>query len=163
MKRAILIVLDSLGVGALPDAENYGDAGAHTLDHIAEAMTDFKIPNLVKLGLGNIDGVTKVTRENSPSRSLRQAGGTVKGQGYHHRALGDRRSVYRDSLQNLPKVSEGIHGPPMKRPSVRKRWETTRRRARRSLRHWGRSTKEPASPSSIPPRTAYSRSRQIPP
>lgn len=65
MRRVILIVLDSMGVGALPDAKNYGDTGAHTLDHIAEAMPDFKIPNLIKLGLGNIDGVTKVARENS--------------------------------------------------------------------------------------------------
>ncbi|MDD3168817.1 MAG: phosphopentomutase [Eubacteriales bacterium] len=67
MKRAILIVLDSLGIGAMPDAEKYGDTGAHTLDHIAAAMPDFKIPNLVKLGLGRIDGVTKVAKENSPS------------------------------------------------------------------------------------------------
>ena len=67
MKRVILIVLDSLGIGAMPDAEKYGDAGAHTLDHIAAAMPDFKIPNLVKLGLGNIDGVTKIAKERSPS------------------------------------------------------------------------------------------------
>lgn len=66
MKRVILIVLDSLGIGAMPDAEKYGDAGAHTLDHIAAAMPDFQIPNLVKLGLGNIDGVTKIEKERSP-------------------------------------------------------------------------------------------------
>jgi phosphopentomutase len=69
MKRAVLIVLDSLGIGAMPDAENYGDTGSHTLDHIAEAMPDFKIPNLVKLGFGNIDGVTKVAKEGEPSGS----------------------------------------------------------------------------------------------
>jgi phosphopentomutase len=67
MKRVILIVLDSLGIGAMPDAEKYGDAGSHTLDHIAEAMPDFKIPNLIKLGLGNIDGVTKLQKEAAPS------------------------------------------------------------------------------------------------
>lgn len=61
------MVLDSLGIGAMPDAEKYGDAGAHTLDHIAAAMPDFRIPNLVKLGLGNIDGVTKITKEHSPA------------------------------------------------------------------------------------------------
>jgi phosphopentomutase len=66
MKRVILIVLDSLGIGALPDAEKYGDAGAHTLDHIADAMPDFKIPGLVKLGLGEIEGVAKIKKENSP-------------------------------------------------------------------------------------------------
>lgn len=67
MKRVILIVLDSLGIGAMPDAEKYGDAGAHTLDHIAAAMPAFNIPNLVKLGLGRIDGVTKIKEESSPA------------------------------------------------------------------------------------------------
>jgi len=67
MKRVTLIVLDSLGIGALPDAEKYGDAGAHTLDHIADAMPNFKIPNLVKLGLGRIEGVTKIAKESDPS------------------------------------------------------------------------------------------------
>ncbi len=67
MKRVTLIVLDSLGIGAMPDAEKYGDTGAHTLDHIAAAMPEFKIPNLIKIGFGNIEGVTKLTKESSPS------------------------------------------------------------------------------------------------
>ncbi len=55
--RVILIVMDSLGVGALPDAEKYGDGGADTLGHIADRMGErFKIPELSKLGFGNIDG-----------------------------------------------------------------------------------------------------------
>ncbi len=66
MKRVILIVLDSMGIGAMPDAAQYGDAGAHTLDHIADAMPDFKIPNLVRLGLGRIDGVTKIKGDDNP-------------------------------------------------------------------------------------------------
>lgn len=57
MKRAVLIVLDSMGVGALPDAEKYDDKGADTLGHIFDKMPDLNIPNLRKLGLGNIDGV----------------------------------------------------------------------------------------------------------
>lgn len=57
MKRVTLIVLDSMGIGALPDAENYGDKGANTFGHIAEKMENFDIPNLKKLGLGNIEGV----------------------------------------------------------------------------------------------------------
>jgi len=57
MKRATIIVMDSLGVGELPDAEKYGDRGADTLGHIAEHMPGFKIPNLVKLGLGCLEGV----------------------------------------------------------------------------------------------------------
>lgn len=56
MKRVTLIVMDSLGVGQLPDAEKYGDAGADTLGHIADRNEDFQIPNLQALGFGNIDG-----------------------------------------------------------------------------------------------------------
>lgn len=54
MKRAIIIVLDSVGIGALPDAENYGDQGADTLGNIARAMNGLSLPHLEKMGLGNI-------------------------------------------------------------------------------------------------------------
>lgn len=56
VKRVVLMVLDSLGVGYLPDAESYGDMGADTLGHIYEANPHLYIPNLRKLGLGNIQG-----------------------------------------------------------------------------------------------------------
>ncbi len=55
MKRVTLIVLDSLGIGALPDADAYGDTGADTFGHIVDKMNPFNIPNLLKLGFGNID------------------------------------------------------------------------------------------------------------
>jgi len=48
-------VLDSLGIGALKDAEKYGDTGADTFGHIVDHMPNFKIPNLQRLGLCNID------------------------------------------------------------------------------------------------------------
>ena len=53
MKRAILIVLDSVGVGALPDAASYNDDGANTVGHIAQ-KTDLKLPNMCALGFGHI-------------------------------------------------------------------------------------------------------------
>ena len=56
-KKAILIVLDSVGAGALPDAAAYGDAGADTLGHIINTCHP-NIPNLMEMGLGNIDGVS---------------------------------------------------------------------------------------------------------
>ena len=57
MKRAVIIVTDSMGIGEMPDAESYGDKGADTLYHIYEKMNkEFNIPNLKKLGIGNIDG-----------------------------------------------------------------------------------------------------------
>lgn len=54
MKRVIVIVLDSLGVGALKDAESYGDKGADTFGHIVAAMPNINIPNLQKIGFCNI-------------------------------------------------------------------------------------------------------------
>lgn len=56
-KKAILIVLDSAGVGALPDAADYGDAGADTLGHIINTCHPH-MPNMMEMGLGHIDGVS---------------------------------------------------------------------------------------------------------
>lgn len=52
--RALLIVLDSVGVGAAPDAADYGDEGAHTLGHILERKPGLQIPHLLSLGLGSV-------------------------------------------------------------------------------------------------------------
>lgn len=52
--RAVLIVLDSVGVGSLPDAAGFGDEGANTLVHVAERCGGLRLPHLGKLGLGNI-------------------------------------------------------------------------------------------------------------
>ena len=52
--KAILIVLDSVGIGEAPDAANYGDAGSATLPNIGNAVGGLEIPTLQKLGLGNI-------------------------------------------------------------------------------------------------------------
>ncbi|MGI6722171.1 MAG: phosphopentomutase [Anaerovoracaceae bacterium] len=52
--RVILIVLDSFGVGELPDAGRFGDAGADTFGHIADRAEGFDVPNMRELGLGNI-------------------------------------------------------------------------------------------------------------
>jgi phosphopentomutase len=58
IERVILLVMDSAGVGALPDAGRYGDEGAHTLGHVAEHAVahtgGFELPTLQRLGLGNI-------------------------------------------------------------------------------------------------------------
>lgn len=53
-KRVFVIVLDSLGIGAAEDAEEYGDVGADTLGHISESVDTFHIPNLQRLGLANL-------------------------------------------------------------------------------------------------------------
>ena len=64
-----VIVLDSVGVGALPDADAFGDAGAHTLDHTLKA-TGVKLPHFRALGLGNIEGVASVPAVNAPQASF---------------------------------------------------------------------------------------------
>lgn len=56
-KKAILIVLDSVGIGELPDAQKYGDKGADTLGHIIKTCHP-ELPNLMNLGLANIDGAS---------------------------------------------------------------------------------------------------------
>ena len=64
-KKVILIVLDSVGIGAAPDSAAYGDAGADTLGHIvAKCQPD--LPNLYRLGLGNISGAHLDHHEKSP-------------------------------------------------------------------------------------------------
>lgn len=54
MPNSILIVLDSVGIGALPDANQYGDAGAATLQHVCEAVKNVDLPHLQSLGLGKV-------------------------------------------------------------------------------------------------------------
>lgn len=54
-KKAIIIVLDSVGIGELPDAANYGDKGADTLGHIINTCHP-NLPHMMELGLANIDG-----------------------------------------------------------------------------------------------------------
>ena len=53
-RRAFVVVLDAVGAGALPDAADYGDAGANTLGHLAELAGGLDLPNLQRLGLGSI-------------------------------------------------------------------------------------------------------------
>ncbi|MGI6021061.1 MAG: phosphopentomutase [Lachnospiraceae bacterium] len=67
-KRVFLIVLDSFGIGEAPDAAEYGDAGSNTLRSVASSKF-FRVPNLSKLGLFNIDGVSFLPSEASPSAS----------------------------------------------------------------------------------------------
>lgn len=52
--RALLLVLDSVGIGHAPDAAEYGDAGANTLGHILERVPELRLPNLLSLGLGEL-------------------------------------------------------------------------------------------------------------
>ncbi|HBA97247.1 MAG TPA: phosphopentomutase [Lachnospiraceae bacterium] len=65
-KRIFTIVVDSLGVGALPDAADYGDAGADTLGHISQYRDQFVIPNLQKIGIANLHPLKQVEAAERP-------------------------------------------------------------------------------------------------
>jgi len=56
-RRVLILLLDSVGAGEMPDAAAYGDAGADTLRHVAAACPGFALPNLARLGLGNLGGI----------------------------------------------------------------------------------------------------------
>ncbi len=64
--RVILIVLDSVGIGYLPDAHLYGDEGSNTLGHIVEKYPAMHIPNMISLGLGNIDPSILLPKVENP-------------------------------------------------------------------------------------------------
>ena len=66
MKRIFLFVLDSCGIGQMPDSRSFGDVGVNTLASCA-ATGILNIPNLTKAGLGNIDGVSCVSAEGNPT------------------------------------------------------------------------------------------------
>ena len=66
MKRVILVVMDSVGTGELPDAKDFGDVGTNTLLHVSKAKENFKIPNLINLGIANIDGNSELGKIDEP-------------------------------------------------------------------------------------------------
>lgn len=78
MKRVFLIVLDSFGIGAMPDAAEYGDVGVNTLGTVA-GSSHFHVPNMARLGLFNIDGVTAGEKEACPMASYARMTEASKG------------------------------------------------------------------------------------
>lgn len=66
MKRIFLFVLDSCGIGAMPDSEKFGDFEVNTL-RSCSASSEFRIPNLLKCGLGNVDGVDYLQKTHVPT------------------------------------------------------------------------------------------------
>ena len=66
-RRVVVIVLDSVGIGAMPDAEAFGDGGTNTLGHTAAAVGGLDLPNLARLGLGNIAALEGVRPVDAPA------------------------------------------------------------------------------------------------
>lgn len=67
-KRVFVIVLDSLGIGYEPDADLFGDVGANTMKSIS-GSDKFSVPNLLAMGLGNIDGIDYLGNQSAPTAS----------------------------------------------------------------------------------------------
>src|SRR3981081_1099573 len=65
-RRAFVVVLDACGIGALPDAADYGDAGADTLGHLAREAGGLELPTLERLGLGSIAPLEGVAPAPAP-------------------------------------------------------------------------------------------------
>ena len=79
MTRVIVLVIDGLGVGAMPDAAEYGDAGSNTLAHLADAVGGLNVPTLEALGLGHIAEIKGVRVMGQPEGCFGRLGFLSKG------------------------------------------------------------------------------------
>lgn len=70
VERTIIIVLDGVGIGELPDAHKYNDQGSHTLGNLSRAVGGFNLPNLQAFGLGNIDALQGMPPATPPKASF---------------------------------------------------------------------------------------------
>ena len=79
MNNFFIIVLDGVGIGELPDADQYGDRGSNTLRNIANAVGGLNLPNLEKLGLGNISDINGMGKTEKPLASFGKLAEISKG------------------------------------------------------------------------------------
>ena len=79
INRVVVLVIDGLGVGALPDAAEYGDVGSNTLSHLAEAVGGLNLPTLEALGLGHITDIKGVRVMGQPEGCFGRLGFLSKG------------------------------------------------------------------------------------
>lgn len=79
MKRVILIVLDSVGIGEMPDANLYNDEGSNTIGNISKQMGGLSLPNLEALGLGNIKGIQGIKKVKNPTGNFGKCAEISKG------------------------------------------------------------------------------------
>jgi len=70
MNNFFIIILDGVGIGELPDAANYGDTGSNTLVNMATTVGGLNLPNLEKLGLGNIEKIKGISEQANPLASF---------------------------------------------------------------------------------------------
>ena len=88
-RRIFVIVMDSLGAGAMEDSLEFGDVGVNTLGHISQAVDSFTIPHLRKMGMANLTPLKTGGAGRKGYRLLRNSPGKEPGQGHNDRSLGD--------------------------------------------------------------------------
>ena len=88
MPRACVIVLDAVGAGELPDADQFGDDGSDTLGNVAKAVGGLDLPNLEALGLGNVEPLDGLPAAAGRARRRRPADRALEGQGHDRPATG---------------------------------------------------------------------------
>ena len=91
MKRVFLIVLDSFGIGEMPDAEAYGDINVNTLRSVSKSPY-FHMEHMRDMGLFQIDGVGVGEKTEHPTAAYARM--TERSKGYDHRTLGDCRYLF---------------------------------------------------------------------
>ena len=88
-KRIFVIVLDSLGIGAMPDAARFADEGADTFGHILEKTKTLNIPNLRRLGFSELKVRRRYERRRVSRGALHADAGSEQRKRYDDRTLGD--------------------------------------------------------------------------
>lgn len=111
MRRVFLIVLDSFGIGEMPDAEFYGDKGSNTIAAVSKEK-DFKLNTMKKLGLFNIDGVNCCSIESEPIGSFARLSEVSKGK---DTTIGHWEIAGIQSMNPLPTFPEGFPSETIKK------------------------------------------------
>lgn len=112
IKRVIVVILDSVGIGEAPDAAEYGDVGSHTLGNMARAVGGLQVPHLEQMGLGNIAVLQGVVPQTAPTAvygRLRPFAGSIRRQRHYYRSLGI------DGHRASPGISPVSAGVPTRR------------------------------------------------
>lgn len=99
MKRAILVVLDSVGVGELPDADKFGDVGSNTLGNLAKVEGGINLPTMEKMGIGKITDIMGVSNEGESNAAFGRAA---------------ERSIGKDTVTGHWEISGVILDTPLK-------------------------------------------------
>ena len=98
--RVLVIVLDGVGVGELPDAEEYGDKGSNTLGNLARAVGGLNLPHLERMGLGNITQIEGMAPQQSPQANFGKLREST-GERFHLRPLGADGANLKEAISHL--------------------------------------------------------------